>query len=160
MKDLAPGQEGYAFALPRLAARLAGRKVRRAELCRWEAYGMGILVFGIACVFAGRVLLPFVRHGPGQLLALLLLPFAMWIVFLVVYFINARLAALLRWFGLYSARTNNSLQHFVIILVITFLSFLLVRDGNEWVRSLGVFWLGLVSLNLLSLLVLRLLHED
>ena len=51
----ASGREiGYAFALPRLIARLGGRHARRAEFSRWEAYGLGILVFGISCVFVAR----------------------------------------------------------------------------------------------------------
>ena len=36
-----PRPIGYAFALPRLVARLAGREVRRAEFSRGEAYGAG-----------------------------------------------------------------------------------------------------------------------
>jgi hypothetical protein len=155
-----PRELGYAFALPRLVARLCGREVRRAELSRWEAYGTGILVFGISCVFAGRAILPLVRPLALQLLALLLLPFAIWIAFLLVYFVNAQIAALLRRLGLYSAPTNNSLQHFVIMSGITLLGALLLRDECDWVKSLGAFWLGLVSLNLLSILVLRLLHEN
>ena len=151
---------GYAFALPRLAARFGRRPVRRAELSRWEAYGTGILVFGISCVFAGRAILPLVRPLALQLLALLLLPFAIWIAFLLVYFVNAQIVALLRRLGLYSAPTNNSLQHFVIISGITLLAALLLRDECDWVKSLGVFWLGLVSLNLLSILILRLRHEN
>lgn len=151
---------GYAFALPRLAARFGGRQVRRAELSRWEAYGTGILVFGISCVFAGRAILPLVRPLALQLLALLLLPFAIWIAFLLVYFVNAQIVALLRRLGLYSAPTNNSLQHFVIISGITLLAALLLRDECDWVKSLGVFWLGLVSLNLLSILILKLRHEN
>jgi len=151
---------GYAFALPRLAARFGRRQVRRAELSRWEAYGTGILVFGISCVFAGRAILPLVRPLALQLLALLLLPFAIWIAFLLVYFVNAQIVALLRRLGLYSAPTNNSLQHFVIISGITLLAALLLRDECDWVKSLGVFWLGLVSLNLLSIVILRLRHEN
>ena len=60
MKSDSPsGREiGYAFALPRLIARLGGRRARRAEFSRWEAYGMGILVFGVSCVFVARTLLP------------------------------------------------------------------------------------------------------
>jgi hypothetical protein len=151
---------GYAFALPRLVARLCRRKVRRAELSRWEAYGTGILVFGISCVFAAHAFLPIVRRFGLQLLILLLLPFGIWIAFLLLYFVNARIAALLRRLGLFSAPTNNPIQHSVIMSLITFLAVLLMLDEGAWMRSLGIFWLGLVSLNLLSLLVLKLRHES
>ena len=68
-------------------------------------------------------------------------------------------AALLRRFGLYSAMTNNLFQHFVIMSLTTLLALLLVRDESGWMRSLGIFWLGLLFLNLISILFLRFLHE-
>ncbi|HXA09900.1 MAG TPA: hypothetical protein VNW28_07945 [Chthoniobacterales bacterium] len=160
MNDPATREIGYAFALPRLVARLGGRKVRRAELSRGEAYGVGWLVFGIACVCAARALLPFIRPLPGQLLVALLLPFATWIAFLLLYFLNWLIVAFLRRLDLYSGRTNNSFQHFVIISLITFLALRLAQDESGWLKSLGMLWLGLVGLNLLALLVLKLRHES
>ena len=151
---------GYAFALPRLAARLAGRKVRRAEFSRWEAYGLGILVFGISCVFTASLLLPFVRPIVLQCLVLFLLPFAIWVAFLLLFYLNSIVTALLRRLGLYSALTNNPFQHFIITLLTTLLAFLLVRDKTGWIQSLGVFWLALLGLNLLSIAILKLLHEN
>ena len=158
--DSPSGREiGYAFALPRLIAHLGGRRARRAELSRWEAYGLGILVFGISCVFVGNTLLPVVRPIFARLLLLLLLPFAVWAAFLLLYYLNSLMIALLRRFRLYSATTNNAFQHFVIISLTTLFAFLLVRDESGWMRSLGFFWLGLLSLNLISILILQLLHE-
>lgn len=154
-----PGARGYAFALPRLVARLAGRPVRRAELSRWEAYGTGILVFVIPCVFAARLFLPIVSHFVLQVLFLVLLPFAIWIAFLLVYFVNARIAALLRRLGLFSAPTNNPLQHFVIISLVTLLASCLLCDEAGLINSLGALWLGLLSLNLLSLLCLKFRYD-
>jgi hypothetical protein len=159
MKD--EGHElGYAFALPRLIARLGGRDARRAELSRWEAYGLGILVFGISCVFAAHAFLPFVRPVVLQYLILFLLPFAMWVAFLLLYYLNSLVIVLLRRLGLYSAVTNNPFQHFVVILLISLLAALLVRNETGWMRSLGAFWLGLICLNLLSIVILKLLHEN
>jgi hypothetical protein len=160
MNDSPVRQIGYAFALPRLVARLGGRKVRRAELSRWEAYGVGLLVFGISCVFVGRALLSIVRPPPLQLLIALLLPFGIWVAFLILYFLNWLISRFLRQLGLYSAPTNNPFQHFAIMSLITLLAALLVNDECDWVKSLGIFWLGLLALNLLSLLVLKLLHES
>ncbi len=154
------GQVGYAFALPRLVARLAGHEVRRAEFCRWEAYGFGILVFGMSCVFAARLLSRFVRPGFFQGLILFLLPFAVWIAYLLVYFVNAQIVTLLRRLGLYSAPTNNPFQHFVIMSGTTWLALLFLRDECDWLKLLGVFWLGLVGANLVSIVILRVLQED
>ena len=128
---------GYAFALPRLIARVGGRRARRAELSRWEAYGLGILVFGISCVFVAHILLSIVRPAFAQLLVLLLLPFAVWAAFLLLYYVNSLMTALLRRFGLYSAMTNNAFQHFVIISLTTLFAFLLVRDDSAGFVRIG-----------------------
>ena len=89
MNDRATRQIGYAFALPRLVARLAGHKPRRAEFSGAEAYGLGILVFGISCIFVARALLPIVRPFALYLLVLFVLPFAIWIALLLLYYLNS-----------------------------------------------------------------------
>lgn len=149
------GEAGYWFALPRLCARLAGRKTRRAQWSAWEAYGLGWLVFGIGCVFLGHALFAIVSSGAGRALCLLVTPFAIWIACQLLYFVNWLLAILLRRIGLYSSRTNNSLQSFILIALITLLAALLVREEAGWLRSLGVFWLALVGLNLGAALLER-----
>ena len=142
------GECGYWFALPRLCARLSGRKVRRAEWSRWEAYGLGWLVFGIGCVFLVRCLFGVVESWLGRVLCLLLAPIAVWLACLLTYFVNWLLAKVLRRLELYSGPTNRSLQSFIIIALVTLLAALLVRDETGWMRSLGIFWLALVGLNL------------
>ncbi|MBA3832053.1 MAG: hypothetical protein H0X34_09195 [Chthoniobacterales bacterium] len=149
---------GYWFALPRLVARIAGRKVRRAEWSRWEAYGVGLLVFGIGCVFLAHALFEVVRPWALRSLCLLITPVAIWIACLLVYFVNWLIAGLLRRLGLYSAPTNNPLQSVMIISLITLLALLLLRDESGWFRSLGAFWLALLALNLLSAAILRTRH--
>ena len=155
-----PTELGYAFALPRLIARTAGRKPRRAEFSGAEAYGLGILVFGISCVFVARALLPLVRPLALQLLVLFVLPFAIWVALLLLYYLNSLVVALLRKLGLYTAVTNTPFQHFVIMSLTTVLACILVRDETGWMRSLGIFWLGLLSLNLLSIFLEKLLDES
>ncbi|MGI8889553.1 MAG: hypothetical protein ACR2G0_02065 [Chthoniobacterales bacterium] len=150
---------GYAFALPRLIARLDGRSVCRAEFSRWEAYGLGILVFGISCVFVERLLWVFVRPIPWRLLLLSLLPFAMWFVFLLLYYVNALVIGGLRRLGLYRATTNNPFQHLVIMTLTTALALWFLREEASWVRCLGMFWLTLLALNLLALAILKFRHE-
>ena len=159
MRAPEPRPIGYAFALPQLAARLGGRKVRRARLSRWEAYGTGLFVFGLSCVFVGRLVLPLVRPLLGRLLVLLALPFAMWIAWLLLYYVVSLLIALLRNLGLYSEPTNHPFQHVFIVALITVLAALLARDETGWMKSLGIFWITLVALNLFSLLLLRILDE-
>jgi hypothetical protein len=150
---------GYAFALPRLLARCSGRKPRRAEFSAVEAYGLGLLVYAMTCVFVARALLSVVRPPPVYVMVLLVLPFAIWIVSLLLYYLNSLVIALLRRPGWYSAVTNNPFQHVVIISLISLIALHFVFEEPVWVRSLGFLWLGLVSLNLLSILFEKYLHE-
>ncbi len=150
---------GYAFALPRLIARMAGRRARRAEFSGPEACGLGILVFGISCVFVARALLPLVRPLGLQLLVLFFLPFAIWAAYLLLHYVNSLLAALLRKLGIYLAVTNIAFQHFVIMSLTTVLAMILFRGETGWMRLLGVFWLALLSLNLLAIFLEKLLDE-
>lgn len=152
-------EAGFWFALPRLVARLGGRKVRRAEWSSWEAYGLGLLVFGMGCVSLAHALLDVVRPWPLRSLCLLLMPFAIWIACLFVYFVVWLLAGLLRRLGLYSARTNNPLQNFIIMAIVTGLAGSFLREDSGWLRSLGDSWLGLVGLNFLAIVTLKVIKE-
>ena len=147
---------GYWFALPRLLARCGDGEVRRVQWSRWEAYGLGWLVFGFGCVSLGRALFVFVRPGPWRLLILFAIPFGVWIGCLIFYFVSWLFALLLRRLGLYSARTNNPLQSFMIIALVTLMALSLARGENGWLRSLGIFWFALMISNLLAAIVLKL----
>ena len=149
------GEAGYWFALPRLLAGLTGRPVRTAEWSRGEAYGLGWLVFGIACVALGNLLFGFVRLEPLRGLLVLAIPLTIWIGCLLLYFLNWLLAGLLRRLGLYRARTNNPLQSFVIMSLTTLFALGLARTPELWQRSLGIFWLALLLLNGCAIVVLK-----
>ena len=159
MSDRRRSERGYAFALPRVVAHLAGGKVRRAELSGAEAYGVGILVFGISCVWAGCALLSLVRPLPLRLFFLILLPVGIWVAFLILYYLVSLVIALCRRLGLYAAVTNNPFQHVAIMSLTTLLASLLLRDECAWVKSLGILWLGLLGLNLLAVVWLSLVRE-
>ena len=159
MKTSSARPVGFAFALSRLAARATGCKPRRAEFSGLEAYGLGALVFAISYVFVGRALLSFVRPAAVYIITFLILPFAIWIAFLLLYYLNSLVAALLRRLGLYSAVTNNSFQHVVIMSLISLVAVYFLFEQPVWVKSLGIFWLGLLSLNLLSILIEKLVDE-
>jgi hypothetical protein len=160
MNDPTKSEIGYAFALPRLVARLAGRKPRQAELSGMEAYGLGILVFGISCVFVARALLPVVRPFALYALVLFALPFAIWIGFLLLYYLNSLVIGLFRKLGLFSAVTNNPFQHVIIMSLTTGIACFFLRDECDWVKWLGIFWLGLLCLNALSILIEKLFDES
>jgi hypothetical protein len=151
--------KGYFFALPRLCIRLRGGNARRAEWSGGEVYSFGVLVFAMGCVCMGRALSPFVRQTIWAWPFFIVLPLLVWIACQLLYSLNWLLANLLRRLGLYSARTNNPLQHFVIMTLMTLLAVWLMRDSHLLLRSLGIFWCALVGLNLFALGMLRIVHE-
>jgi len=86
-------------------------------------------------------------------LFLVLLPFAIWLAYLVLYYLNYLAVAALRRLRLYSARSNNPFQHVIIMSLTTLIALHFLGDECAWMKSLGVFWLALVGLNFLSILV-------
>ena len=143
-------EAGFWFALPRLLARIAGRsKVRRAEWSAVEAYWLGWLVFLIPCLFLWR------EGG----LFFVLTPLVVWVGWLVVYFLVWLLANRLRQLGFYRAGTNNPLQSLFILALVSLCALRFLGDPNLIFRSLGLFWLALLGLNLLAEIALRLVYE-
>ena len=152
-------QSGFAFALPRLVVRLSGREVCRAQWSGLEANGVSLLVFGITWVCAGSALPLFVRPGVPRLVLFAVLPVMLWIGFLLVYYLISLLIRPFRRFRLYSAVTNVPIQHQFFVSLTTLLSFLLLRSDSGWLQSLGILWLGLLVLNLISMVIERLLDR-
>jgi hypothetical protein len=153
-------QRGYVFALPRVVSSLLGGKPRRAKWSRLEAFGFGTLVFLIACVFCGRELLLLVRPWIGRILILLILPPVVWAGFLLLYYLDSLLIALLRKVRLYSAPTNERLQHFIIMTLITLIALHFLRDSVGWISGLGTIWFMLVGMNIFCIFFERLLDES
>lgn len=158
MKQDESSERGYVFALPRVIVGLIGKKPRREEWSRAEAYGVGLLVFGMAYVFCGRAGLMFVRAPLARVLVLLILPVAVWILFLLLYYFVSLLIRLLRKLRLYSG-ANDRFQHYVITLLTTLIALQFLRDPNGWMGALGTVWLFLIGANLFCILFERLLDE-
>src|SRR4051812_4849596 len=98
MRTTGPRPLGYAFALSRIIVGSTGRRPGRAEFSAAEAYGLGLLVYTMTFVFVARALLSFVRPTAIYLIALLVLPFAIWIASLLFYYINSLVIAGFRRF--------------------------------------------------------------
>lgn len=150
---------GYSFALPRLLARIAGRKVRRAQWSAVEAYGLGSLVFLLPCLWLWHEEMAGARSLVRQVLALALVPLFVWFGWLLVLAAVCSLARALRQLGLYRAPTNLPLQSFFILTLVSLCALSWLREPNLVLCSLGIFWLGLVLLNFLAAICLRFLHE-
>ncbi len=159
MKEKRSKERGYVFALPRVVSSLIGGKPRRAKWSRLEAFGLGTLVFLIAWVFCGQEFLLPVRPWIGRILVLFILPFAVWAGFLVLYYLNSLFIALLRKVRLYSAPTNERLQHYIIMILITLIALHFLRDRVGWISALGAGWFMLVGMNIFCIFFERLLDE-
>ena len=152
-------QRGYVFALPRVIAKLFGARPRRAEWSAAEAYAVGALVFGIIYVFSARKLLLFVRPWPVRLVVLFLLPFAVWVAFLLLYYVISLVIRPLRQLSLYQARTNDQFQHLVIMLLTSAIALHFFRDPIGWISALGVTWFLLLGTNIFCIFFERILDE-
>ncbi len=150
---------GYAFALPRLLARIAGLKVRRAQWSAAEAYGLGSLVFLLPCVWLWQEEVAGARSLVRQIFALGFVPLLVWLGWLLVLAVVWSLASMLRRLGLYRAPTNLPLQSFFILTLVSLCALSFVCEPNLVLRSLGIFWFGLVLLNFLAAISLRFSHE-
>ena len=115
----------------------------------------------ITFVFVARALLSFVRPSVCALLALVILPFAIWIgLSPLLYYVNSLVIACLRRLGLYSAVTNNPFQHVVIMSLIS----LIALHPCVGKACLGKIVRRLLAGTLVrsissSILLLRFLHE-
>jgi len=152
-------QAGFAFALSRLVARLGGRNVCRAQWSAPEAYGVCLLVFLISWVGTGRLLPLLVRAGILRLVLFAAVPLVLWLVFLLLYYLISLVIRIFRRFGFFLAASNAFLQHLFFASLTTLLSFFLLRSGSGLLQVLGSLWLGLVALNLVSILIEQLLDR-
>jgi len=150
---------GFAFALPRLVARLGGREVLRAEWSGLEAYGVGLLVFGISYLCAAGLVPLFVRPMVFQVVTYAILPVILWLVLLLLYYLISLASRTFRQLGVYSASTNDPAQHLFFVVLTTFCSWFLVRSNAIWLQSLGCLWLALLGLNLVAIAIEKLLDR-
>jgi len=149
---------GYVFALPRVIAKFFGSRPRRAEWSRAEAYGFGLVVYGMAMVFFARHLLMLVRSPFGRVALLLTLPFAVWIGSLLLYYLVSLVTALLRRLRLYSG-PNERFQHYIIMLGMSLIALHFLRDPVGWISGWGTLWFLLLGTNIFCIFFERLLDE-
>lgn len=136
----------YYFALPRLCAWIGGGSVERSESNWLEAYGAGAVMF---LVSYAAVL---VRVAQNVFSAVLLL-FATWIGWLIIFYINSLIVRAFRQIGVFHTSSKAGAQNIIIGVETTLCAlFLIVR--SEW-PLLAWFWIVLVASNLLAAILLR-----
>ena len=148
MPNPEPRELHYFFSLPRLIATLRGHNVERSERNWLEANVAGTAIHVVVFVFVARLLL---AGLPSWQQALLILPFVvfLWILWLILFYVNSLLIRVLRMLGLFHRRSDARAQGFVICLITTLCAVLLVI-ADSWMQVIGIFWIVLVSANLLA----------
>ena len=151
MKDI----EGeFYFALPRLINRLRGRSDEVSEGNAGEAYfgSFGILIVSLAF---GLQLLGTRFGGWRGILVFVFLVFAIFVFWMLVFFINSIAIKVLRACGCFSKTAGRHVQDiFIGVVLAAFACGLSTFDS--WTRWLGILCLLLIGINVLAALLLTL----
>ncbi len=140
------------FSLLRLLTRWRGGNAARTELNGREMNTVGLLMHGIAFLFAERML---VGGMAGWIQIALLLPLAIlvWICWLWALYLISLAVKILRAVGLMRALPNDRAQGILIGVMISSFAGVLVWQGS-WPGVIGALWLVAVGLNLIAALCL------
>ncbi len=144
----------FYFSLPRLLAKCGGRSAKRTQNNWLEANAAGIFLHIVFYAFAFRVFL----NGHSlwlQLLLLLPLAFLVWIFWLLLFYFDSLVMRGLRAIGLMRHLSDGRAQSILIGLVASVCALALAFDRGAY-KIIGLSWLALVVLNLLSAAILSL----
>jgi len=153
--DVLNMKNAFYFALPRLLNRMRGGTDEVSESNAAEAYLGSIGIFIITFVFGLQLFAE--RFSGWSVIAFdLLLIFAVWIFWLIVFYINSLIVKLLRACGLFRGTPNRRAQDIFIAIVLAAMAYRLsILHG--WLGWIG--WLCLCALgaNFLAAIVLKLI---
>ena len=143
----------YYFALTRL---LTTRQEEYSELSAVEAYFGSTVIFIVTYTFLVAPLL--FQFSLGRfVLAFAVMPFAAWLLWVVMFYLNALLRRLAIVFNILPTIRARDFQHIMIcVWMTTFALSLLGANGAPcWI---GRAWLLLLGCEILATLMLKLLH--
>jgi hypothetical protein len=147
--------DGFYFALPRLWQRLRDRGDEVSENNVIEAYVGSIGAFIVTLLWASQVLADGLSGWKFIALALLLV-LAVWIFWLLVFYINSLVIKVLQRTGLFRSASNRDAQDVLIGIVVAGLAYQLsiLPSGMHYV---GILYLIALGLNLMAALLLTLI---
>jgi len=153
--DVLNMKNAFYFALPRLLNRIRGGTDKVSESNAAESYLGSIGIFIITFVFALQLFAE--RFSGWSVIAFdLVLVFAVWIFWLIVFYINSLIVKLLRACGLFRETPNRRAQDIFIAIVLAAMAYRLsILHG--WLGWIG--WLCLCALgaNFLAAILLKLI---
>ena len=153
--DVLNMKNAFYFALPRLLNRMRGRTDEVSESNAAEAYLGSLGIFIITFVFGLQLFAE--RFGGWSVIAFdLVLVFAVWIFWVVVFYINSLIVKLLRACGLFRGTPNRRAQDIFIAIVVAAMAYRLsILPG--WQRSVGLLCLCALSANFVAAILLKLI---
>jgi hypothetical protein len=143
----------FYFSLPRLLCRLFGCASDRSEDNSLEAHAGSVIIFTITYFF----LVDLVRaqfSGWKILPALVIAVLAVFLFWVVAFYLNSFLIRALHLVGFFCETPNRHLQGVLAGILITLFSIQLLIS-NSWMRWAGLLWLIFAILNLIATAVLR-----
>jgi hypothetical protein len=153
--DVLNMKNAFYFALPRLLNRMRGGTDKVSESNAAEAYLGSIGIFIITFVFGLQLFAE--RFSGWSVIAFdLVLVFAVWIFWLVVFYINSLIVKLLRAYSLFRGTPNRRAQDIFIAIVLAAMAYRLsILHG--WLGWLGLLCLCALGANFLAAILLKLI---
>lgn len=148
------GEPQFFFSLPRLIEALRGGSAARSDKNWLEANVVGAAMHGIIYLWAARWLLAG-RPLSEQLLLLVALGVLLCLWWTMFFGVSSIFIKLLHALGLLSRLPIARTQGVLAGAMVTGFAWQLTL-ADSWMRAVGWFWLGAVSLNLLAALLLAL----
>jgi len=153
--DVLNMKNAFYFALPRLLNRIRGGTDKVSESNAAESYLGSIGIFIITFVFGLQLFAE--RFTGWSVIAFdLVLVFAVWIFWLIVFYINSLIVKLLRACGLFRGTPNRRAQDIFIAIVLAAMAYRLsILHG--WLGWLGWLCLWALGANFLAAILLKLI---
>jgi hypothetical protein len=153
--DVLNMKNAFYFALPRLLNRMRGGTDEVSESNAAEAYLGSIGIFIITFVFGLQLFAE--RFSGWSVMAFdLLLVFAVWIFWLVVFYINSLIVKLLRACGLFRGTPNRRAQDIFVGIPVAAMAYRLsILPG--WLGWIGWLCLCALGVNFLAAILLKLI---
>jgi hypothetical protein len=148
----------FYFALPRLLATFRGGSSKRAENNGGEAWIASLASYLVSYLFFAQFIPETLGLWSG-VLSLVLLPFLVWLLWLLALYLNSLVIKLLQTCGLFRTLPIRRAQSILVAGTATGMALQLLQ-GDGWSAEIAAIWLVAVGMNLAAATILVLRHGD